>query len=147
MVRRVVRMWWSDGLCECDGQTGSANLMVRQVVRMWIRWCSAVFHKTRKCCEQITFSRKTHLGAFLWSCLQLTRRSVSQLLTDNLLLSLKFRKQLLYSKPTHALLLNTLSHPHFKTLKLLKMFCKNIIKTLHVSVITVWPSSGVVFRT
>jgi hypothetical protein len=27
---------------------------------------------------------------------------------------------LLYSKPTHALLLNTLSHPHFKTLKLLK---------------------------
>jgi hypothetical protein len=35
---------------------------------------------------------------------------------------------LLYSKPTHALLLNTLSHPHFKTLKLLKLFCKNIIK-------------------
>jgi hypothetical protein len=28
--------------------------------------------------------------------------------------------QLLYSRPTHALLLNTLSHPHFKTLKLLK---------------------------
>jgi hypothetical protein len=27
---------------------------------------------------------------------------------------------LLYVKPTHALLLNTLSHPHFKTLKLLK---------------------------
>jgi hypothetical protein len=35
---------------------------------------------------------------------------------------------LLYLKPTHTLLLNTLSHPHFKTLKLLKMFCKNIIK-------------------
>jgi hypothetical protein len=27
---------------------------------------------------------------------------------------------LLYSKPTHALLLNTLSHRHFKTLKLLQ---------------------------
>jgi hypothetical protein len=27
---------------------------------------------------------------------------------------------LLCSKPTHALLLNTLSHPHFKTLELLK---------------------------
>jgi hypothetical protein len=27
---------------------------------------------------------------------------------------------LLYSKPTHALPLTTLSHPHFKTLKLLK---------------------------
>jgi hypothetical protein len=27
---------------------------------------------------------------------------------------------LLYLKPTHALLSNTLSHPHFKTLKLLK---------------------------
>jgi hypothetical protein len=34
---------------------------------------------------------------------------------------------LLYSKPTHALLLNTLSHPHFKTLKLFK---KCFVKTL-----------------
>jgi hypothetical protein len=33
---------------------------------------------------------------------------------------------LLYSKPSHALLLNTLSHPHFKTLKLLK---KCFVKT------------------
>jgi hypothetical protein len=33
---------------------------------------------------------------------------------------------LLYSKPTHALLLNTLSHPHVKTLKLLK---KRFVKT------------------
>jgi hypothetical protein len=33
---------------------------------------------------------------------------------------------LLYSKPTHALLLNTLSHPHFKTLKLFK---KSNVKT------------------
>jgi hypothetical protein len=32
----------------------------------------------------------------------------------------KWKLYLLYSKPTHALLLNTLSHPHFKTLKLLK---------------------------
>jgi hypothetical protein len=35
---------------------------------------------------------------------------------------------LLYSKPTHAFLLNTLSHPHFKALKLFKKICKNIIK-------------------
>jgi hypothetical protein len=36
---------------------------------------------------------------------------------------------LLYSKPTHALLLNTLSHPHFKTLKLLKKcFVKTLLK-------------------
>jgi hypothetical protein len=34
---------------------------------------------------------------------------------------------LLYSKPTHALLLSTLSHLHFKTLKLLKNF---FVKTL-----------------
>jgi hypothetical protein len=54
---------------------------------------------------------------------------------------------LLHSKPTHALPLDTLSHPHFKTLKFLKMFCKHIIKTLHVSVTTIWPASGVVFRT
>jgi hypothetical protein len=32
--------------------------------------------------------------------------------------------RLLYSKPTHSLLLNTLSHPHFKTLQLLK----NVLK-------------------
>jgi hypothetical protein len=32
-------------------------------------------------------------------------------------------KDLLYSKPTHALLLNRLSHPHFKTLK----FFKNVL--------------------
>jgi hypothetical protein len=31
-----------------------------------------------------------------------------------------FISSLLYSKPNHALLLNTLSHTHFKTLKLLK---------------------------
>jgi hypothetical protein len=38
---------------------------------------------------------------------------------------------LLYLKPTHALILNTLSHPHFETLKLFKkMFCKNINKKL-----------------
>jgi hypothetical protein len=36
---------------------------------------------------------------------------------------------LLYSKPTHALILNTLSHPHFKTLKLLKnIFLKTSLK-------------------
>jgi hypothetical protein len=29
-------------------------------------------------------------------------------------------RSLLYSKSTHAILLNTLSHPHFNTLKLLK---------------------------
>jgi hypothetical protein len=37
--------------------------------------------------------------------------------------SLKSRKHqlpLLYLKPIHALILNTLSHPHFKILKLLK---------------------------
>jgi hypothetical protein len=32
----------------------------------------------------------------------------------------------LYSKPTHALLLNTLSHPRFKTLELKKSFVKII---------------------
>jgi hypothetical protein len=36
---------------------------------------------------------------------------------------------LLYTKPTHAPLLNTLSHPHFKTLKLLKKcFVKTSLK-------------------
>jgi hypothetical protein len=36
---------------------------------------------------------------------------------------------LLYSKPTHALLLNTLLHPHFKTLKLKKIhFVKTSLK-------------------
>jgi hypothetical protein len=35
---------------------------------------------------------------------------------------------LLYLKPTHALLLNTLSHLHFKTLKLFKSFVKTSLK-------------------
>jgi hypothetical protein len=39
---------------------------------------------------------------------------------DMLTFALCILLHLLYSKPTHALLLNTLSHPHFKTLKLLK---------------------------
>jgi hypothetical protein len=54
---------------------------------------------------------------------------------------------LFYSKTKSFTLFNT--HPifTFKTLKLLKMFLKHIIKTLHVSVITVWISSGAVFRT
>jgi hypothetical protein len=39
---------------------------------------------------------------------------------------------LLYLKPTHALLLNTLSHPHFKTLKFKKTLCKNIIKKPYI---------------
>jgi hypothetical protein len=55
---------------------------------------------------------------------------------------------LLYSKPTHAPPPNTPPHPQLKTPKLLKkMLCKNLIKTLHVSVTTSRPSPGVVPRT
>jgi hypothetical protein len=40
-------------------------------------------------------------------------------------------KDLLYTKPTHALLLNTLSLPHFKTLKLFKnVFTKHLLTIL-----------------
>ena len=35
---------------------------------------------------------------------------------------------------------------HIWNIKFLKMFVKHIIKTLHVSVTIVWPSSGAVFR-
>jgi len=44
-------------------------------------------------------------------------------------------------KPTHALFLKHI-HIHIQNTKFLKMFVKHIIKTLHVLVTNVWPSSG-----
>jgi len=48
---------------------------------------------------------------------------------------------LFYFKPTHALFLKH-TQIHTQNSKLLKMFVKHTIKTLHVSVTTVWTSSG-----
>jgi len=75
-------MRWSDTQCACEYDD--------------ILPC---FTTPENVLRRLHFSRKTQLVAFSGSYLQLTRLSVRQLLTDDSLSSLKFRKQIDSSKP------------------------------------------------